>query len=91
VLRGWQLNAFGAFFSRTWRENDYLWGRLNAADRLVDIVASTLGAAERGAIDTKGWKGRLFAAILESEAARLADLRELIDRLKGELTAWSRD
>ena len=41
-LKGAQLNAFGAFFSRGYREHDYLWGRLHAAERLIDIVASSL-------------------------------------------------
>ncbi|MGL4542888.1 MAG: DUF3376 domain-containing protein, partial [Polymorphobacter sp.] len=41
-LRGAQLNAFGAFFSRAYREHDYLWGRLHGAERLIDITASAL-------------------------------------------------
>ena len=41
-LKGAQFNAFGAFFSRAYREHDYLWGRLHGAERLIDIVASTL-------------------------------------------------
>ena len=42
TLKGFQFNSFGAFFSRAYRENDYLWGRLHGADRLIDIVISTL-------------------------------------------------
>ena len=42
TLKGIQFNSFGAFFSRAYRENDYLWGRLHGADRLIDIVVSTL-------------------------------------------------
>jgi patatin-related protein len=44
MLKGIEFNMFGAFFSRAYRENDYLWGRLHGAERLVDIVASTLAA-----------------------------------------------
>jgi hypothetical protein len=36
TLKGIQFNSFGAFFSRAYRENDYLWGRLarrRTADR----------------------------------------------------------
>ena len=29
TLKGIELNSFGAFFSRKYRENDYLWGRLH--------------------------------------------------------------
>ena len=41
-LKGALFNAFGAFFSRAFREHDYLWGRLHGAERLIDIVASAL-------------------------------------------------
>src|SRR3546814_3431754 len=37
TLKGIQFNSFGAFFSRTYRENDYLRGRLHGAERLIDI------------------------------------------------------
>ena len=42
TLKGLQFNSFGAFFSRAYRENDYLWGRLHGADRLIDIVNSAV-------------------------------------------------
>ena len=42
TLKGIQFNSFGAFFSRAYRENDYLWGRLHGAERMIDIVVSTL-------------------------------------------------
>jgi len=38
TLRGVKFYHFGAFFSLAYRENDYLWGRLHAAERLIDIV-----------------------------------------------------
>ena len=38
MLQGVKLGNFGAFFRRADRENDYLWGRLHAADRLIDLV-----------------------------------------------------
>ncbi|GGD64957.1 patatin-like protein [Croceicoccus mobilis] len=41
-LKGIEFYNFGAFFSRAYRENDYLWGRLHGAERLIDITASTL-------------------------------------------------
>ena len=37
-LAGLQLHHFGAFYKRSWRANDWLWGRLDAATRLVQIV-----------------------------------------------------
>lgn len=88
VLKGWQLNAFGAFFARGWRENDYLWGRLNAADRLVDILLSTLPEAAIAGIDGEGWKARLFTAIVESERGRLRAIGPLLDSVSGEIGTW---
>ena len=42
TLRGIEFYNFGAFFSRAYRENDYLWGRLHGCARLIDPVCSTL-------------------------------------------------
>ncbi len=87
-LKGWQLNAFGAFFSRGWRENDYLWGRLHAADRLVDIVINS--ACESGAhgLDARAWKKEVFAAILAAERPHLGAVQGLVDELEGVLATW---
>jgi hypothetical protein len=37
-LAGVRLNNFGAFLDRSWRENDLMWGRLDAAEGIVDAV-----------------------------------------------------
>ena len=37
-LAGLQLHHFGAFYKRSWRANDWMWGRLDGATRLVQIV-----------------------------------------------------
>jgi patatin-related protein len=37
-LAGLQLGHFGSFFKRSWRANDWMWGRLDGADRLVRAV-----------------------------------------------------
>ncbi len=42
-LRGIGFGHFAAFFSRAYRENDYLLGRLHAADRLIEIVCDLAG------------------------------------------------
>jgi hypothetical protein len=51
-LAGLQLHHFGAFYKRSWRANDWLWGRLDGAMRLVQIVLDPRRlrtiAAERG-------------------------------------------
>jgi len=86
TLMGRDLGHFAAFFSRRARENDYLWGRLHAADRLVDIVASAAGpAVAASGIDLKHLKGRLFRAILDAEKPWLGAVPDLIHDLGGEI------
>jgi patatin-related protein len=34
-LAGLQLHHFGAFYKASWRANDWMWGRIDGADRLV--------------------------------------------------------
>jgi hypothetical protein len=83
-LKGQKFNHFGAFFSRSYRENDYLWGRLHAAERLIDIVinAAQLEGLEPS-IDVKKIKARAFLAILETEKTHLPQCSTLIAELHG--------
>ncbi|APZ99401.1 patatin [Sphingopyxis sp. QXT-31] len=86
MLKGIEFNAFGAFFSRAYRENDYLWGRLHGADRLIDIVASSVTA--EGALageELAAIKRRAFHAILDEEEGRLPKIAALIAELRGEI------
>lgn len=85
-LRGTEFYNFGAFFSRTYRENDYLWGRLHGAERLIDITASTLG--ERDALPQEilnGLKREAFLAVLAEERANGLCAGSLLDRLEREV------
>jgi patatin-related protein len=83
ILKGLEFNSFGAFFSRAYREHDYLWGRLHGAERLIDIVISALpagvqlpeGAAAR-------YRAGAFRAILKEEARRLPLVADLIAGLR---------
>ncbi|MDO8289607.1 MAG: patatin-like protein [Parvibaculum sp.] len=87
TLMGRNLGHFAAFFSRRARENDYLWGRLHAADRLVDIVASaglSGHAAEQLKFDEI--KGRLFRAVIEAEKPFLTSVPDLIKDLEHEIS-----
>ncbi|HEY0012648.1 MAG TPA: patatin-like protein [Allosphingosinicella sp.] len=86
TLKGIHFNSFGAFFSRSWRENDYLWGRLHGADRLVDILLSTIpGWDEAGAFDAKALKQAAFRAILAEEKPRLTGIPALFEELEREI------
>lgn len=88
TLKGIEFNSFGAFFSRTYRENDYLWGRLHGADRLIDIVASSVsGDSALPAADLAAIKRRAFHAILDEEEGRLPKVAGLIAELRVEIDA----
>ncbi len=87
-LMGTGLSHFSAFLSRAYRENDYLWGRLNGAERLIDIVldAARIEGVDK-VIDGPLLKRRAIAAILDAEAAHLPTCRDLIAQLRGILAA----
>ncbi|MBA6411724.1 patatin-like protein [Parahaliea sp. F7430] len=82
ILKGVQLESFGAFFSRRFRENDYLWGRLTAAERLVDIVGSSVPEAVAEGLDLVAFKKDLFLSILEAETPHLKEIDAEMAELK---------
>lgn len=87
-LKGLGFAHFAAFLSRTYRENDYLIGRLHGVDRLIDIVCDSAGIDP--AADTLGipaLKRRAFEIILNAEAKHLPKSAELIDRLRRAVAA----
>jgi hypothetical protein len=92
-LGGIRLGHFGAFFDRRDREGDYLWGRLDGAERLLwmlydrgpglDPGGAFAGAARRHTVAA-------FREVLDEEEAVLAAipdrvraLRRQLDRLSG--------
>ncbi|MEQ9519086.1 MAG: patatin-like protein [Parvibaculum sp.] len=86
LLRGRELGHFGAFFSESAREHDYLWGRLHAAERLIDFVADSASPSlQKVQINRKEFKGRIFRTILEAEAKHLTQSQSLLAHL-GERT-----
>jgi patatin-related protein len=85
TLKGIQFNSFGAFFSRAWRENDYLWGRLHGTDRLIDILLSTLADPPHSAEEIAALKRDAFRAILAEEKGRLAAIAPLLAELEREI------
>ncbi len=86
TLKGIQFNTFGAFFSRAYRENDYLWGRLHGAERMIDITLSTLDPATMlPAARVAAIKRAAFHAILDEEAAKLTAVPELIETIRREI------
>jgi len=86
TLKGIRFNNFGAFFSRAYRENDYLWGRLHGADRLIDIVVAALPPGSGLPHDrVMGLKRAAFRAILAEERERLGAIPELFESLEREI------
>jgi patatin-related protein len=85
TLRGIEFYNFGAFFSRDYRENDYLWGRLHGAERMVDLVASTLEAGMALA-EIRAAKRAVFLAILDEEMKAGRCQRGLLDQIRREVT-----
>lgn len=86
MLKGTALMNFGAFFNRAWREHDYLWGRLNAADRCVDVLMSAIGPRLAQPIDANRLRADLFRAILDAEAPHLQADPDLIPAVRDKLT-----
>lgn len=84
TLRGTEFYNFGAFFSRAYRENDYLWGRLHGAERMVDFVTSTVesGVAKE---DIRNAKRAAFFAIIEEEMKAGRCEKKLLEQLKSEI------
>ena len=89
TLRGTEFFNFGAFFSRAYRENDYLWGRMHGAERMIDLVCSTVPGGF-DPMECLAVKRDAFLAICDEEEARdncdgalVSTLREEIIRKLG--------
>jgi len=74
--------GFLGFFNREYREHDYLWGRLNGADRLVDILERV---ASDGIDEIEVLLRELFESIVERERHRLYRCDDDFARLDAEL------
>ena len=83
-LQSEALMSFAGFFNRGYREHDYLWGRLNGADRVIKQLAR---AADRlySEAEVEALRLRLFNSILRSERPKLTNCEDLIDSLIQEL------
>jgi len=71
-LKGTELFDFGAFTSRDWRHNDLMWGRLDAAEKLVKILLpiehDDKGNIKTYSVDVQNYYiERLYDAILSEE------------------------
>jgi patatin-related protein len=82
-LKGVAFAHFGAFLKREWRENDYLWGRLDAAERLLGLVL----APDRGYRADDQYLKPALAAILAEEKPVLTKVQPLIRELEQKVAA----
>ncbi|TNE62246.1 MAG: patatin-like protein [Alphaproteobacteria bacterium] len=87
-LMGSRLHNFGAFFSRRARENDYIWGRIHAATRLIDFLmdAAGPGALPEG-FNLVDLKRRIYLSILATEFHHAEQSRDLIATMKARFSA----
>jgi patatin-related protein len=83
TLRGTEFYNFGAFFSRAYRENDYLWGRLHGAERMIDLIASTVDGFDEA--ELAAFKRRAFLAVLDEEDGRLKADKNLVGTIRREI------
>jgi len=82
-LAGIGFAHFAAFFSRAYRENDYLLGRIHALDRLIDIVCNSAGLdVNDQSIAVLSLKKRGFTRILDAEEKHLPNSAKLIAELR---------
>jgi len=81
-LKGLGFHHFGAFFERRYRENDYLWGRLDAAERMVGLLLGTEDHPDRVVLCQK-----LFSAILDEEESALQTIDPLVRQLRAQVDA----
>ena len=87
TLKGAELRHFAGFLSRRLRESDYLWGRLNGAERLIHIVCDAAGAVSfPDPVEIKKIRNTAFHSILDAEEKFVQDkeliaaIRAMVDR-----------
>ncbi len=86
-LKGALFNSFGAFFSRAYREHDYLWGRLHGAERMIDLVVSTLPTPPDAAT-LQGIRREAFRAIIDAERPHLNGIPDSFAALETALESF---
>jgi len=76
-LDGTAIDHFGAFFKQPWRENDYLWGRLDGAE----LVMRLLSRQSKAAADLTGPLRSALEAILDTERDGLSHVGPVVRAL----------
>jgi patatin-related protein len=85
-LDGTAISHFGAFFKRTWRENDYLWGRLDGAELALRLLGRQSGRPDgESAADLTGPLRSALRAILNAEQADLTQIGRVCQALAAQV------
>ena len=79
-LRGTAVAHFGGFFDKGWRENDYLWGRLDGAELVLRLLSRAAGGA-----DLAAQLDEALTAVLTTEGQPLGLMRGVIARLAAQV------
>jgi patatin-related protein len=81
-LMGVGTHHFAAFFTRKAREHDFLWGRLDGAEQLLNMVAPDLEEI---------WYRKAFQAVLDEEGSQLPAIAQLIREIRAKLSTHEPD
>jgi hypothetical protein len=79
-LAGVRLGHFAGFYRRSWRANDFMWGRLDGAAMIARLLIDTDRARARAAVtpnEQKPWRLLADALLAKEENAGAADADRL--------------
>jgi hypothetical protein len=86
-LTGIRLGHFAGFYRASWRANDFMWGRLDAATRIVDLLVDTDRVRELDELgEPVAWHAfidDLFAVGVEHAETRDMIVREALGEAAG--------
>ena len=85
-LDGTAIGHFGAFFERAWRENDYLWGRLDGAELALRLLGRQSARPDGSpAADLTGPLRSALRAILDAERVGLTQIGPVCQALAAQV------
>jgi hypothetical protein len=81
-LAGMSVHHFGAFFDRSSREKDYLWGRIDGCCQLITLVLDVLRArGSADAIEPTALMRQACVAVLKEEWPHVPGAHDLAEHL----------
>lgn len=83
-LRGTAYAHFGGFLDKGWRQGDYLWGRLDGVELIMNLLRSHAGDIDLDRQTTEG-----FRTVLDTEEESLRLVRAEMGRIRRQLAGSS--